>query len=153
MISPENHEKAIAHYAAVLMYHDTGDGAFATSARLFAKFYYKLVPEKGQASSIQGEILRAVGVLSTEDRRNGCVNWDKNSAEYEQLVEFLRESLAKAEVFEPIQRDRILEDLDAVIAEGHEGIAAEVIRLVFGRLIGDAVAYCRAHPKLVANEM
>jgi hypothetical protein len=149
MMIPEDRSHAIAHHTAVLMYHDTAQSTFAANARRFAELWEVLVPERGQATSIQGEVLRAVGRLASEDRRNGCVNWDNR---YERLVEFLRRSLPNEDVFNAIQRARILQDLEAVVVNGREGLDAEVIRVVFGRLIEDAVAYCRAFPELVPNE-
>jgi hypothetical protein len=50
--------------------------------------------------------------------------------------------------FNVTQRARILQDLDAVLLDGHEGIPYEMIRLVFGRLIEDAALFCRANPEL-----
>jgi hypothetical protein len=145
MTIPGDRLQAITHHVAVLVYHDTARETFALSARTFAELWDVLVPEEGQANSIQGEILRAVGRLATEDRRNGCVNWDKD---YEQLVEFLRAWLPNERVFNAAQRDRIFQDLDAVMLNGREGIPHQVIRVIFGRLIEDAVAYCRACPEL-----
>ncbi len=135
--------QSIAHHIAVLMYHDTSSGSFEESARTFAEVWEDLVPEQGPATTIQGEILRAVGRLAGEDRRNGCVNWDED---YEDLVEFLRTWLPSDRVFRAAQRARISTDLDAVVANGRSGIDHEVIRVVFGRLIEDASAYCRAFP-------
>src|SRR5271154_6625484 len=146
MSIPDNRLQSIAHHVAVLMYHDTASGSFETSARTFAELWEDLVPEQGQASTIQGEILRAVGRLAGEDRRNGCVNWDKH---YEELVEFLRAWLPSERVFSAVERARIFNDLDAVVANGREGIDYQVIRVVFGRLIEDAAAYCRICPSLV----
>lgn len=108
-----------------------------------------LVPEGGPAASIQGEILRAVGRLATEDRRHGCVNWGQF---YERLVEFLLRWLPNHDIFDAEQRARILQDLDAVVVNGRDGLDAKGIRVVFGRLIEDAVAYCQALPELVPNE-
>ena len=149
MTTPDNRSQAIAHHVAVLMYHDTAHDTFAANLRSFAELWEDLVPEEGEANSIQGEILRAVGRLAGEDRRNGCVNWDKY---FEELVEFLRARLPNERVFNATQRARILQDLDAVLVNGREGIPREVIRLVFGRLIEDAAAYCRACPELVPRE-
>ena len=146
MTIPDDRSQAIAHHVAVLMYHDTGHDAFEVNARTFAEFWEVLVPEQGPANSIQGEILRAVGRLAGEDRRNGCVNWDKF---YEEFVEFLRAWLPNEGVFNATQRARILQDLDAVLLNGREGIPHQVVRVVFGRLIEDAAAYCRACPELV----
>jgi hypothetical protein len=149
MMSPDEQSKAIGHHTAVLMYHDTGKDTFAADARLFAERWEVLVPEKGQATSIQGEVLRAVGRLATEDRRNGCINWDQF---YELLVEFLHTRLPNHEIFNAKRCARILRDLEAVVVNGRNGLAAEEIRVVFGRLIEDAVAYCQALPELVPNE-
>jgi hypothetical protein len=149
MTIPNDRSQSIAHHVAVLMYHDTATGSFEASARTFAELWEDLVPEQGQATSIQGEILRAVGRLAGEDRRNGCVNWDKY---YEHLVEFLRNWLPNERVFNAVQRARMSKDLDAVVANGREGIDYQVIRVVFGRLIEDAAAYCRACPDLVPIE-
>jgi hypothetical protein len=143
MATPDDRSQSIAHHVAVLMYHDTGSGSFEASARTFAELWEDLVPERGHAPTIQGEILRAVGRLAGEDRRNGCVNWDKY---YEDLVESLRTWLPSERVFDAVQCTRIHKDLDAVVANGREGIDYHVIRVVFGRLIEAAAAYCRACP-------
>jgi hypothetical protein len=143
---PKDRSQAIAHHVAVLMHHDTGNDTFKLSAHTFANLWEDLVPEEGQANSIQGEILRAIGVLAGEERRNGCVNWDRYYKDYEQLIEFLRTWLPNESVFNVAQRGRISQDLDAVLLDGHEGIPYETIRLVFGRLIEDAVAFCQAYP-------
>ena len=149
MMISDDRSQVIAHHAAVLMYHDTGQDTFVAKARLFAELWEVLVPERGPASSVQGEILRAVGGLATEDRRNGCVNWGQF---YEGLVEFLLKSLPTHDIFNAKQRARILQDLEAVAVNGRDGIDANVIRVVFGRLIEDAVAYCQALPELIPND-
>jgi len=128
---PNDRTQAIAHHATVLMHHDTGQGTFAADARLFAELWAVLVPERGQATSIQGEVLRAVGG---------------------RLVEFLRTCLPNHDIFNAKQRARILQDLDAVVENGRDGLDANEIRVVFGRLIEDAVVYCQALPELVPNE-
>lgn len=149
MTNPEDRSQLIDHHVAVLMYHDTANGSFEASARAFAEQWEDLVPDQGQATSVQGEILRAVGRLAGEDRRNGCVNWGKY---YEDLVEFLRTWLPDERVFNTGQCARILKDLETVDANGREGIDYQEMRVVFGRLIEDAAAYCQACPDLVPTE-
>jgi hypothetical protein len=149
MTMPADRLQAIADHTAVLMHHDTAQVGFDIAARSFAESWEILVPEQGPANSRQGEILRAVGCLATEDRRNGCVNWDNG---YEALVEFLRDRLPNELVFNAKQRTRILEDLHSVLTNGREGLPSDVIRVAFGRLIEDAVAYCRAFPDLAPRE-
>ena len=78
------------------------------------------------------------------------MNWDKY---YEEFVEFLSVWLPNERVFNATQRARILKDLGAVVANGRERIDYQVIRVVFGRLIEDAAAYCRVCPDLVPIEL
>ena len=131
MTIPEDRTQAIDQHAAVLMYHETATGSFEVSVRIFAELWEDLVPERGQASSMQGEILRAVGRLAGEDRRNGCVNWDSY---YDELVEFLRTSLPNERVFARAVR----EDL-----EGFGGCRREWSQR--HRLSGDSGCFWEAH--------
>ncbi|HEX6813895.1 MAG TPA: hypothetical protein VF384_19895 [Planctomycetota bacterium] len=134
-------EKSISHHVEVLMYHDTGDPGFRATVRQFAEMWEDLVPDNGEAESGQGELLRAIGRLAGEDRRNGCCNWDDF---YESRVAFLRDHLPHEAVFASPQQARILRDLHLVAENGKDGLDAEEMRTVFGRLIMDVVAYCRA---------
>jgi hypothetical protein len=146
MTNPVDRSESVKHHVAVLMYHDTDSGSFEASARAFAELWENLVPECGQAASIQGEIIRTVGMLATEDRRNGCVNWGED---FEAYVEFLRAWLPSKQVFSAEQCGRIMRDLDAVLVNGRDGVDYQVIRVVFGRLIEDAASYCQACSQLL----
>lgn len=123
------------------MYHDTGQSDFRAAARHFAEMWEDLVPDSGEAESGQGEILRAIGRLAGEDRRNGNMNWDEF---YEALVTFLRDYLPHEAVFDPMQRARIIRDLDLVAENGREGLDQEKMRCVFGRLIMDGVEFVKS---------
>ncbi|MFO1076392.1 MAG: hypothetical protein U1E73_01545 [Planctomycetota bacterium] len=148
MESSDKTDGPVERHAKVLAHHDTGDEGFAIAARRFAEAWEQLVPERGDAESGQGAVLRAVGRLASEDRRNGCMNWGK---EFEAMVTFLREVLASDTVLAK-ERDRVLLDLDIVAHNGRNGSDPEVIRVVFGRLIQDAVAFCDAHPDPIPAE-
>lgn len=145
---PRTPEEELAHHIAILMFHDTGHPGFAANAKRYAELWETLVPDAGEAASVQGEILRAVGRLATEDRRNGSINWGEY---YEQLVEFLRLTLVDPSVFTSPQRERMLDDLGKVIANGLDSLDHDEMRVVFGRLIEDAVAWCAARPRLIAK--
>lgn len=54
------------------------------------------VPPSGQASTVQGELLRAVEKLRDEAIRNGNGNWD---AGFEMLIDFLRARLMDPAVY------------------------------------------------------
>lgn len=143
-------EEEISHHTDVLMYHDTGRPEFQSIARRFAELWENLVPERGQANTLQGEILRAVGRLAGEDRRNGNMNWDEDC---ERLVHFLRDHLTgrDAAAKDQARERRVADDLDAVMTNGRDGIDYKVIRVVFGRLIESAVEYCEAHREPIAK--
>ncbi len=129
-------EERIAHHAAVLMYHDTGQSSYSQSVQRFAELWGALVPDRGHADTVHGEVLRAVGRLASEDRRNGCMNWGED---YEGLVVFLRGSLPDEAIFGASRCTRIVKDLDTVVRNGRDGADGETIRITFGRLIEDAV--------------
>jgi len=128
-MSTESQEE-IKHHAGVLEYHDTGDSAFAEACMRYAEYFAELVPDEGEADTVAGNVLRAVSALAGEDRRNGNLNWGDF---YEQFVDFLETNLGK-------NSKRTLDDLAAVRKNGEEG--HDDCRIVFGRLINDAVAFC-----------
>lgn len=45
-----------------------------------------LVPDKGHAFTVQGEVIRIVGKVTRELLDNGSINWD---SEYEKLTQAL----------------------------------------------------------------
>jgi hypothetical protein len=140
-------EADVAHHVAVLKYHDTGATDFDDRMRRFAELHFNLVPDEGPSETVQGEVIRAVARLSSEERRNGSVNWYRGDY-YENLARFLGVTLPDARVFDDEARTRIALDLQAVMDHG-KGTDNPEIQVVFGRLLEDAVAYCEALPDLV----
>jgi len=59
--------------------------------------WQKLVPSRGQADTIQGELLRAIEKLRDEAQRNGNVNFHKNC--HSLLLKFLKETLLDKTIF------------------------------------------------------
>ena len=75
------------------------------------RIWHEFVPPSGQASTIQGELLRAVEKLRDEALRNGNGNWDDG---FQLLLQFLGKHLSDAKVFgaDQVRRSRaILERL------------------------------------------
>lgn len=62
------------------------------------EIWRRFVPPKGQADTVQGELLRAVEKLRDEATRNGNGNWDDG---FEQLLSYLKLHLLDAEVYPP----------------------------------------------------
>jgi len=57
----------------------------------------KLVPQQGQAESLQGELLRVVEKLRYEAQQNGNINWDDDFAYF---CDFLQDNLCQKECSE-----------------------------------------------------
>lgn len=56
-----------------------------------------MVPKSGQATNLQGEMLRMVVKLSNEAINNGNINWDDN---FEWFCDFLKENLVSCCLFD-----------------------------------------------------
>lgn len=101
------------------------------------------VPKRGQADTVQGELIRAVEKLRDEAGRNGNVNWDDG---FERLVLFLRRTLNEPLVFDASASREIADDL-AVISNPE--VPAD--DGPFDRLTDRLVEWCRAHPDPIAH--
>jgi len=101
------------------------------------------VPAKGQADTVQGELLRAVEKLRDEAVRNGNINWDDS---HETLVGFLGDNLITDDVFGPEALAEIETDLrrarDMASPPGDD---------LYDQLADRAVEWCLAHPDPIAH--
>jgi hypothetical protein len=109
-----------------------------------------LVPESGQADTVQGELIRCIVRLGSEAIRNGNCNWDK---EFEMMATFLASHLGDG-TFERHLTNQIQEDIALVIAAGndpdngayvHEGDDA------YTRLTDRVVEWCQKHPSPIPH--
>ncbi len=115
-----------------------------------------LVPPGGAASTIQGELLRAIERLRTEAQDNGNVNWDE---QYALFVAYLEQHLAGEAGFSLAVRREIRTDLARLRVDdsGQEGDALSeenspyVDDDLYDRISGHIVSYCRLHPALVPH--
>lgn len=113
-----------------------------------------LVPAKGCASTLQGELVRAIDRISSEYFRNGMMNWGDGSGYYEKLVKLIHTTL-KAEKSFSKQVQRVLDtDIAEIRRSGEAGKAMadgkKTPRDVFGSnflLQGDVE---RSHKRLDA---
>lgn len=106
-----------------------------------------LVPERGQASTVQGELLRAVEKLRWEAQENGNINWDES---FLMLLDFLHVQLAGHADFSPTQRRAIEDDIARLRAVPAEPGASDEIDQLYNRLEAAVVAFARAHPQPLA---
>ena len=95
------------------------------------------VPKRGQADTVQGELMRAIEKLRDEAQRNGNINWDDG---HEILAAYVRDTLIGSGVF---------------AADAEAEISADVTRLLdyerpetsddpFDRLSDRVVEWARA---------
>jgi hypothetical protein len=110
-----------------------------------------LVPRSGQAETVQGELVRAIGRLATEWSRNGNINWDDG---FLRFVEYLREHLLRPTAFDKPTRDQIDADLREIeaIGEGTAGYSAWDEECAYDRVTDRVVEWCRMHPEPIARE-
>lgn len=94
------------------------------------------VPARGQATTVQGELLRALEKLRNEARTNGNKNWDDG---FTILGRFLRTTLADEAFFAPPGLAKIQEDLDRILDVHHpaeddvyDDLADRVVEWVLG---------------------
>ncbi len=110
-----------------------------------AKALWKLVPPKGQAATVQSELIRAVEKLRDEATRNGNVNWDEG---HEMLATFIRDTLTSSELFDIDARREIAHDIERLM----DFESPETDDDLYDRLTDHIVEWARAHPKLVPHQ-
>ncbi|MCC5575482.1 hypothetical protein IMZ11_07480 [Microtetraspora sp. AC03309] len=103
------------------------------------------VPRRGQADTVQGELLRAVEKLRDEAQRNGNVNWDEH---HERLLAYLRTRLTASRLFDTATSAMLVVDLDRV-ADYQHPLTEDA---PFDRVACRVVDWYRAHPEPVPHE-
>lgn len=103
--------------------------------------WHNLVPTNGQASTVQGELLRAVEKLAWEAQNNGNVNWDDR---FELFLGFLDTTLLAESRLPAQTRASIKSDLAALSNFDEPDTQDDV----YDRLREAVVAYCRLNPIL-----
>lgn len=76
-----------------------------------AKYIWKtLVPPRGQADSVQGELLRALASLQDEAQVNGNINWDKG---HEILANYLLHVIEDSKMLDDKKLKQFKHDITA----------------------------------------
>jgi hypothetical protein len=110
----------------------------------FKCLWRELVPSEGQANTVQGELIRAVGRLKDEAFRNGNQNFGKS---HRTLCKYIREIMTDPAVF---NRDEIAE-IDTWITRVLDADHPDVLgpATCFHHLFEMAVRWCQSHPDLI----
>jgi hypothetical protein len=107
--------------------------------------WHTYVPPRGQAETVQGELIRAIEKLRDEAQRNGNANWDESHVI---LAEFVRDTLVGSELFDEATNAEIDRDvgrlLDAEVPEASDE--------PYDRLADRVVEWARAHADPVPHE-
>jgi hypothetical protein len=117
-----------------------------------AALWKRLVPRSGQADTVHGELVRAIGRLASELYRNGNINWNP---QFVRLVAFLRLHLLDPAVFPKEVLDQTEKDLAEIEAIGTDPFRWQPVHGeadVYDRVTDRVVEWCRARPQLLARE-
>jgi hypothetical protein len=107
--------------------------------------WQRYVPRSGQASTVQGELIRAVEKLRDEAQRNGNVNW---GAGHETLAGYVHSTLAGSGLFAPAAVEQIDRDVARILDADDPEVSDEP----YDRLVDRIVEWARAHPDPVPRE-
>ncbi|MEU8249947.1 hypothetical protein [Nonomuraea sp. NPDC048916] len=118
------------------------DESYGADAR---RIWQTHVPRRGQADTVQGELLRAVEKLRDEAQRNGNINWDEH---HERLLAYLRQTLTRSGLFTGEILAELAMDLDR-LADFERPLTNDA---PFDRITYRVVDWCRAHPGPVRHE-
>jgi len=109
----------------------------------FFDLFDQLVPESGQASTVQGELVRAVMKLANDLVSNGFANWD---AGYERLCTFALRHLGDG-TFGAQTSTGIRTDIEHIQKYGRgEDTGGYDLEAACDRLMQASVAWCQRHP-------
>ncbi|CAM4055640.1 hypothetical protein [Saccharibacillus endophyticus] len=109
-------------------------------AEEFQELWESLVPDGGQAATVQGELIRSVGRLRDEAERNGNANWDEG---YELFCDFIEITFRPLRMADPHARERI----EVILNRMRQPNIAYLDYALFDELEDYAVDWCKSHPE------
>lgn len=143
--SPPNSYEELCEYGGWL--RDTSDRV--------SDLWKKLVPKEGEAETIQGEMVRAIGRIKGDYYKNGFGNW---YSYYYDLSQFLAVHLADESTFNPFTVNILRADIRALHACGLRCMHMDDLEQtfldsindeeeIFLRLDAAIVVWCERHPE------
>jgi hypothetical protein len=130
------------------MLYNRGKGRYDEE---YGKLWKKLVPMSGQAKTVQGELVRAIGRLASESYRNGNGNWDGG---FRILVVYLKKHLADPKVFDKETVQEIKDDLADIgaIGNGTKNFTYPKGEDPYDRITDRVVEWCQKQPKPIKHK-
>lgn len=113
----------------------------------FKRLWKELVPPQGQANTVQGELIRAVGRLSDEAYRNGNHNFGRG---HKMFCEFIRVHLKDPTVFSAAELEEIDQCLDQILDAAHPDLRGP--ESSHCRLTQKVVRWCESKPDLIPHK-
>ena len=129
-----------------------------TDDQIASWIWHNLVPSSGQASTVQGELLRATEKLRWEAQENGNINWDDG---FLILISFLEQRLLSHPGFSLLDRETIQGDLsrlrdflpvEQLDDDKDAGSLPYVEDDLYDRLTSYVVAFTRANPQPLLHQ-
>ena len=113
----------------------------------FKRLWKNLVPLQGQAATVQGEVIRAVGRLSDEAYRNGNYNFRKG---HRMLCQFLRKNLKDPDVFSAAEIQEIDQWINRILDAKNPDLSGSTSP--YYRLAEKAVEWCQSKPDPIPHK-
>ena len=113
-----------------------------------ARLWSKLVPPRGPAKTVQGEVIRIVGKLTDEAYRNGNANWSRSCT---LMWKFVAKILNDPETFSPKDRARVKEWVATIIRD-RDCPNLSRGRSPYYRVTEKAVIWCLKHPDPIRHK-
>ena len=113
-----------------------------------SRLWEELVPDQGQADTLQGELLRIAGKLTDQAYRNGNMNWD---AEHELLWRFIGMKIGNDPMFSRADQRLINDKIEEIIRDeacpdlSGDGSSYYIIS-------EKVVDWCMKHPEPIPHE-
>ncbi len=114
----------------------------------YGELWDELVPNSGQAKTIQGELVRTIGRLASESYRNGNGNWD---AGFRIMVRFLQKHLNDKKVFDAKTLGEIKADLQLIgdMGNGSSDLDYTKKEDPYDRITDRVVEWCQKNPNAI----
>ncbi|MDO3410478.1 hypothetical protein QWJ34_11965 [Saccharibacillus sp. CPCC 101409] len=107
----------------------------------FRALWDALVPDSGQADTVQGELVRSIQRLRSESHRNGNANWDEG---FELYCDFIEVTFLPPKT---VVDGHFLERVEIIINRLRQPHIPYMEDAYFDELSDYAVEWCRRHPE------
>ena len=111
------------------------------------RLWAALVPDKGQADTLQGELIRIAGKLTDQAFRNGNMNWD---ADHERMWRYIGRHLDDPGTFSAEERVLIRDKIEEIIRD-YDKPDVSGAGCCYYIISEKVVDWCMAHPSPIPH--